>query len=917
MIEAHIQTGEARGWVMRKREDESEGFIFFEDDDEDELLASEEEIIRDESSESKDSQVESSELVSFQKDQIIPLQDILPKRDDEYFSAELVTDGIHNFEWPIKGMDCPDCAMKASSATNKNPAVASCKISPADGMVRLGIDLGKGDLAKANRILSSLGHEPDVDWFRLSGVTVESVMKRQHCDRTSLKRLLLSAPGILDVRLEEKDILIRRPPTMLPLTRQEHELALERMTGKSVELVKGDVIGLSTEHWRLIGASIALVLLPIIVLLQAFSMPTIVIAGIGILGTTVGGFRMFMEAIASIRNRVLGFQILTTMAVLGAAILQHWPEALMVVLLESVSGHLESSALVRARDAMQGGLDRLPRVARVVSGDKPRLGTVSSTTFSTGISPLSSLEPSRPEPEEIPIELIFPGTMVEVRSGELIPVDGIITEGVGQIDRAPLTGESVPIRVEEGEFVEAGLVLLRGPILIEVSAVGEDTALSNLIDRVHTYRDKPPRLQSSVELFTKFWVPTVLLGGLGVALIYGEWMMMLLLWVVACPCALLLAAPIPHATALSTAAHRGVIARGGDVLERAARVDLALLDKTGTLTSGQPRLNSLVLADGVSMLEALSLAAGLEVRSNHPYASTIMLAAESEDAEPIEVKSLADGVAGVSGKSGRSKVRLGSQEWLTSEGISIAQPLHDAANDARTDGLGVSILSKSNDAIAVFTFINDDLRVGAKSLINDLSELGISVELLSGDSQPAVEALGNQLGIDSRFCRGDIDPDGKAIWVERRSQALCTMMAGDGFNDAAALAAADVGVAVGSGESVNLDAADVLIPSNDPRILSRLIRLSKKTRLIVNINLAISLIVTLILVISVVDRWHDSLALGVFVHEGTALITLLNGIWLADENMSRLGTLGNLFKQLGRDCMEAWGSLKGLVTSSD
>jgi Cd2+/Zn2+-exporting ATPase len=282
----------------------------------------------------------------------------------------------------------------------------------------------------------------------------------------------------------------------------------------------------------------------------------------------------------------------------------------------------------------------------------------------------------------------------------------------------------------------------------------------------------------------------------------------------------------------------------------------------------------------------------------------------------MKVKSLADEVAGVSGKSGRSIVRLGSQEWLNSEGINISQPLKDAVSDARTNGLGVSILSKSNDALAVFTFINDDLRGGVKSLINDFSELGIAVELLSGDSQPAVEALGNQLGIDAKYCHGDIDPDGKAIWVERRSQALCTMMAGDGFNDAAALAAADVGVAVGSGESVNLDAADVLIPSNDPRVLSRLIRLSKKTRMIVNINLAISLIVTLVLVISVVDRWHASLALGVFIHEGTAIITLLNGIWLADEGMSRLGTLGNLFKQLGSDCMKAWGSLKVLVTSS-
>jgi Cd2+/Zn2+-exporting ATPase len=742
-------------------------------------------------------------------------------------------------------------------------------------------------------------------------------MKRQNCDRISLKRLLLSAPGLLDVRLEETDILIRRPPFMAPKTRLEHELALERMTGKEVDLVVGQASGLSTEHLRLIGASLALVILPIVVILQALSAPWLLVAIIGISGTLVGGFRMFREAIAGIRNRVLGFQILTSMAVLGAAILQAWPEALMVVLLESVSGHLESSALVRARDAMQGGLDRLPRIARVVSGEQPRLANISTTTFSTGLSPISSLEPSRPEPEEVPIELVFPGDLVEVRSGELIPVDGVIAEGIGQIDRAPLTGESVPIRVEKGDFIEAGLVLLRGPIVLEVTAVGDDTALSSLIDRVHTYREKPPRLQSSVERFTKIWVPTVLLGGVAVALYYGDWMMMLLLWVVACPCALLLAAPIPHATALANAAHNGVIARGGDVLERTARVDLALLDKTGTLTSGHPRLDSLVLADGVRKAEALSLAAGLESRSNHPYAATIMLAATSENAKAVEVKSIADEIAGVSGKRGRNIVRLGSQEWLLTEGVDIPQPLSDAASDARNNGFGVAILSSSKNALALFTFNNDDLRDGAKSLITDLGDLGIAVELLSGDSQPAVEALGSQLGIDAKFCRGDIDPDGKAIWVERRSQALCTLMAGDGFNDAAALAAADVGVAVGSGESVNLDAADVLIPSNDPRILSRLIRLSKKTRKIVHINLAISLIVTFVLVISVIFRWHASLALGVFVHEASALITLLNGIWLADAGMSRLGTLGNLFKQLGTDCVEAWTSLKVRITNAD
>jgi Cd2+/Zn2+-exporting ATPase len=901
---------------MRQRKDESDDFIFF-DNSNDEVSV---EPVSTSCADDCCAEEDASTSVSLDIKHSSVTKTNLTKSsffEEDTNSAEIVTDGIHDFEWQIRGMDCPDCAMKATSAMSKNIAVTSCEITHADGLVRLSIDLGKGDLFKVNHILTSLGYEPDVPWMRLRGVTVESVLERQKCDIKSLKRLMQSALGILNAKLDGDSILIQTPNSLAPSYRSELELSLERITGSKLNLIEGEVSGLSITHQRLIGASFALFILPLVIILEAVAAPTIIIASLGISGVVVGGFRMFKEAVASIRNRVLGFQILTSMAVIGAAVLQHWPEALMVVLLESVSGHLESSALLRAREAMQGGLDRLPQQARVVSLGQVKTEDVSSTTFSVSHSPSSTLDPSHPEPHKVPIDLVQLGNLVEVRSGELIPVDGFVAEGIGQIDRAPMTGESVPIRIELGDFVEAGLVLIRGPVLIEVSAVGNDTKLSGLIEKVHTYRDQPPRLQSSVESFTKYWVPTVLIAGGAVGLFFGDIMMMLLLWVVACPCALLLAAPIPHATALSNAAHYGIIARGGDVLERTARVDLALLDKTGTLTSGHPCLDSVVLSDGIEMDEVLSLAAGLEQRSNHPYAATILVAASSQEVSPLKVTSILDEVAGVSGKVGRSKVRFGTENWLIDEGITIPKPLTLAAADARVKGFGLSLLSKSKVALALFIFNNDDLRDGAINLISDLKELGISVELLSGDSQSAVEALGDKLGIEDTYCRGGIDPDGKAIWVQRRSQALCTLMAGDGFNDAAALASADVGVAVGSGESVNLEAADVLIPSSDPQILSRLIRLSRKAKKIVQINLIISFIVTILLVISVVDEWHSSLTIGVFVHEASALVIILNGIWLADKGMSRFGILGTLFKQLGADCIEAWKSLKALMLASN
>ncbi len=665
----------------------------------------------------------------------------------------------------------------------------------------------------------------------------------------------------------------------------------------------------------MIGASIALFALPLIIALEVMGAPYLAIATIGAFGTAAGGLRMFVEAFASIRNRVLGFQILTSLAVAGAIILQHWPEALMVVVLESISGHLEISALVRAREAMQGGLDRLPRTARVVQQPKTNPTNISVTTSTTGLLSSSSMDPG-PQISETPIDLVRVGQLVEVRSGELIPIDGIVREGVGQIDRAPLTGESTPIRVEVGDTIEAGLVLLRGPLVVETLAVGEDTRLSGLIERVHTFRDKPPRMQSAVETFTQAWVPIVIIGGAAVALLTGDIVMMLLLWVVACPCALLLAAPVPHANALANAAHHGIIARGGDVLERAARVDLALLDKTGTLTSGKPRLDAVVLAKGVKLTDALTLAGGLEVRSNHPYAATILSVIEEEGIQPDEIKSIKDELAGVSGKRGRTLVRFGRDDWLADEGVSIPRALQRSAREAKAEGLGVAMLSQGKDALALFTFDNDDLRLGADTLINDLSDMGVAVELLSGDSQPAVVSLGKRLGISESLCRGEIDPDGKAIWVNRRSLARCTLMAGDGFNDAAALASADVGIAVGSGESVNLEAADVLIPSENPRIISRFLKLSRKTRLIVKANLAISLVVTFLLVISVILRWHSSLALGVFIHEASALLVILNGIWLSDVGMSRMGVMGDLFRQLFQDTKAAWQEAWSLLATT-
>jgi Cd2+/Zn2+-exporting ATPase len=618
---------------------------------------------------------------------------------------------------------------------------------------------------------------------------------------------------------------------------------------------------------------------------------------------------MFIDAWGGLKNREFSFQLLTSLAVIGALVDGSWSEALMVAILVAISSHMEESALKKARDAMQGGLDRLPRRARKAQNPKKITGISMESITTTIRQAIGQEKDCADDDNMVPIDLLEVGDRVEIRSGEIVPVDGIVVEGIGSLNRAPLTGESIPIRVAKGDNVHAGLVLDRGPIVVESIAIGSETRLSGLIDEVRTFRDRAPRVQATVESFTKWWVPLVLFGAPLIGLLSGDIRITLLLWVVACPCGLLLAAPVPHAAALSTASLSGVVARGGDALEAAARIDLALLDKTGTLTSGHPRLDEIRFVKKQTREDVLRLAAGLEQRSNHPYAAVILNEAKSSGTE--EVKSLKDGDAGVEGTHKGKRVLFGRKDWLIREGVDIPS---DLLTDLPLDR-GLSLLAKNGKAIAAFTFIHDDLRPGAAEMIHDLQSMGIAVELLSGDAQTAVEALGKELGIPQIQCRGEIDPEGKAKWVERRSQGRHTMMAGDGFNDAAALAVADLGIAVGSGEQVNLDAADVLIPGEDPRAITTLIRIAKRTRAIVKFNIFVSVAVTVLLVLAAIPG-DLNLAFGVAIHELSVFIVILNGSFVAVSG-NRFSLVLSLFQSLYHDYLESFRLLMSKPSPSE
>ena len=808
-------------------------------------------------------------------DNLIPFA----KSADSVLDADLAVDGTYDIEWNINGMDCSDCAMKAKRAVNRLPGVNSVNMSVTEGTVTLNLDLARGNVSRANLVLQNLGHDPIIPWQSVSGITPTRAASNLGIERKVLRNTLLEVPGIINVRFEEGKIEFQRINFSSQKMKEISDERLQQLLGNNLKFQTSTTSKLRTDQVQLLSAVFTIpLLMGVIAINQLDYVPNVFALLLSLIGIAFAGFPMFKAAVASIQNKFLGFQVLTSLAVIGAMLMQHYTEALIVTGLVAFASHLEESALVRARNAMQGGLDRLPRLARLSSSEE----------------------------EWLPIEALNLGDVVEIRSGEIIPVDGIIMDGSGAIDRAPLTGEPIPISITKGDFVEAGLVLVRGPIIVSCKASGDQTRLASLIDLVRRYREKPTKTQTTIERFTSIWVPFVLVFSLLYGILTKDFNLTLVLWVVSCPCSLLLAAPVPHATALSSASASGLVARGGDVLESAASIELALLDKTGTLTTGHPKIGEFICTDKHKEADILGIVSALEQRSNHPYAKAIISLAAESDAKPKKVTGINDGDAGVSGKLSGKEIIFGRADWLISQGIEITEDIQKVLDSSRKKGHGVSVLSLSGKSVAAFSFIHDDARSGAKEMIQALQEQGIIVEILSGDEQSSVESFATQIGIDPSICRGNVDPEGKAKWVEERSKARSTLMAGDGFNDAGALAAANIGVAVGSGDQVNLEAADVLIPGDDPRAIVRLLELAKRTRMIVNINIAISVTVTLLLVLATIAGENSSIAVGIAIHEASVFLVIINGMFVTDNNTRRIGVLFDLMKGLADDLKEAF-----------
>jgi Cu2+-exporting ATPase len=482
--------------------------------------------------------------------------------------------------------------------------------------------------------------------------------------------------------------------------------------------------------------------------------------------------------------------------------------------------------------------------------------------------------------ETVELEQLEPGDLVVVPVGERVPADGVIVRGASELDESMLSGESLPVARAAGGEVQAGTRNLLAELELRVTARAREGSLARLGALLARAQAQRPAIQRQADRVARAFAPGVLCAAVVTALLHAlagrsaleTALIAASVLIVACPCALGLATPVAIAAAIGRAARLGILIVRGDALERCALVDAVLLDKTGTLTEGRLALEGIDAAPGCSNAELLSAAASAEGASTHPLAAAIRTAAGERGIQAPESERRAT-LAGCGVEAGdpESPLRVGTQRWLATCGVEIPRQLAEVAAKHAAEGLSLAFVAKGTRALGLLAF-SDPLRPDARQAVAALRRLGLEVALASGDTEPAVALAAARADVGT--ARAQLTPAQKVAWLEALSAGgRRVLAAGDGINDAPALAAAQVGAAMASGSGVTLAAADLVIRSPRLSALADAVALSRATLRRIRENLGIALAYTALAVPLAAAGWLHPLPAALAMSLSSLVVT--------------------------------------------
>lgn len=596
--------------------------------------------------------------------------------------------------------------------------------------------------------------------------------------------------------------------------------------------------------------------------LAYFAPDTLLFKGVGMLVASVAialaGISTYQKGLFALRHGRLNINALMSVAVTGAFVIGQWPEAAMVMALYAIAELIEAKSVDRARNAVKDLLALSPDIAEIFDGAHGHWHTVPA----------------------VDVEL---ESIVRVKPGERIPLDGLITSGSSTINQAPITGESIPVDKEVGDFVFAGTVNQRSTLEFRTTATAPNTTLARIIHTIEQAQNSRAPIQRLVDRFASVYTPAVFALALLVAVV-TPWLLgwswsqavykALVMLVISCPCALVISTPVTIVSGLTNAARRGILIKGGVYLEEARNLRVIAMDKTGTITEGKPRLVATdILSPNISEQQIRQWAVSLAAHSDHPVSRAIArdLGATAIQIENFTVITGRGTQANIAGKA----VTLGNHSLMHELGL-CNPSIETKLQTHETAGHTVTMLASNEHVLAIFA-VADTIRETSREAVKALHQLGLVTALLSGDNQKTTEAIGAQVNIDD--ARGNLLPDEKLEAIQKLEKRYGpAAMVGDGINDGPALAKAHIGIAMGAaGTDTAMEAADIVIMNDDLRRIADTISLSRKTYKVLwqNIILALGIkgVFMVLAVMGVATMW-----MAVFADTGASLLVVANGL---------------------------------------
>lgn len=758
----------------------------------------------------------------------------------------------------VEAMDCPVEVGEIETALKDNPLIADKHFDVVNRTVTLVLTDANADAAGIFAVFKAIGM-PAVE-VKTAGGASETVLAVENMASDADVKAVLDVIG-LDAAVD------RKAQTVQFVTDAEHVLGIitrlnEAGWKASVKSTKTDTGIKKDEKLPYARLGTALVL--------AFGAEALELAGTfpewavmvpALIAIVLAGFGTIKKGVLCLVRGVFNMSTLMAVAVTGAACLGAWPEAAMVMTLYEIGEMIESLSMTRARKAIRTLLSVAPNeVEARINGTWTK----------------------------IPIETAPAGTVYRVEPGERAALDGVVEDGTGSMDESMITGESLPVQKAAGSTVWAGALSLESTLVIRSTAVAKDSMSARIIRAVEEAEQKKAPLQRFVDKFAARYTPTVFVIAVAVAIVgplvtelpWTTWIYRaLVLLVIACPCALVISTPVTIVSALALAARRGVLVKGGVYLEEGRNLKNAALDKTGTITRGEPKFQTLTLIGASDETKVWQQAASLADMSSHPVSRAVSDAAEAKHVETRVVKDFkALPGAGTEGRIDGALLRFTNLKWLESKGLATPE-VKAAFEAAHAKGQTAVALSDMFGVMGVFA-VADTVKDGAAEAIAAMKRAGITPYLLTGDNSRAAQAIGTSVGIAAENIKAELLPEEKLSHIEALEGKAATAMVGDGINDAPALSRARIGFAMGvKGADSAIEAADVALMDDDVGKIAWFKRLSELTHRTMAQNIIFALGVKVCFAVAamagVATMW-----MAVFADTGVTLLVVAWGLRL-------------------------------------